>query len=544
MSRKRGMFADSNQDPSVKALQMSCSEYFAAFHACDPHRTGFIDLQHLSDALQAVLSAAEVRAVSRDVSMRPFHSTTCCLLCTRFGDGAKLSPVQFCELLYYVHNLRVIFAQLDTDCSGGIDCAKLMTAFQHSGANMDASVVAQIVASYDADHSMALEFDEFVQMRLEWDHYISAWDLCTRGSPTIPPPQLLSVLEEVKRTTEPIITALGALGLSLRYIFHEHRPFQVQTCECLIFRFGRGSACLSFEQFCNMMVSLKEMKEAFCSADLGRTGSLNSAWLTKAMSRLGMDLPEQLVEDIGRQFYAHSAEGVEFDEFVQIIVEWNEVWRERHRFGKDATGRIGSVHLREILGSVRVIYRFVNSMVQAARPFNLSTCRWLIATFGTCQAGEAFAQGVTWAEFLNLVWFLKNTHRKFHEFTLTHSGALSADELGSAMATHGIHLSSEAIDNIRRSYDVDGSGTFEFDEFLQINLECQMYDQRFEMRVAYPTLLTATSMCPTENYVGGSSHGCRAGGSGGGVVALDKSAFFSLVFSVPRHVGRERHVAS
>lgn len=480
----------------------------------------------------------------------------------------RMNATQFFEMLYYLHNVKVIFTQLDAHRSGGIDACELLKGFQLSGVNMDPAVVEQIVVSYDADVSKTLEFDEFLQFRLEWDCYISAWDLCTLGHPAIEPQQLWSVLEEVKRTTEPIITSLSAMGLSLRYIFHAHREFRPATCEALIVRFGSSSSCcLPFEQFCAMMVSLREMKAAFCGADPGGSGALSAEALAKAMMRLGMNMPAALVAELWTTYAAHLEEGVEFDEFVQIMVEWNEVWREQQRFG--ATGRIGALQLREILGSVRVIYRIVNGAVEAARPFHVHTCRWLLATFGARQAGEAFAQSLSWAEFLNLVWFVKGAHRKFNEFNVTQMGVLSADELGLAMAAYGIRLSSEAIDNIVRSFDVDGSGTFEFDEFLQIVLECQMADQSFELRAVQPVppspLLAAAATprtppasphtspllgaLPAPGFIGLQgvvSAGDAAAGwlSCGRCVTLDKSEFFSLIFAVPRHVGRERRGAS
>mmetsp|Transcript_47556 Transcript_47556/g.136735 ORF Transcript_47556/g.136735 Transcript_47556/m.136735 type:complete len:546 (+) Transcript_47556:101-1738(+) len=529
-SRKIGMFTDHVEDPCTIAPQMRDQEYLAAFHAFDTDGAGQIDLPHLSGALQAVQSATEQGGGCQNVSMRPFHSTTCCFLCSRFGDGSRLFAPQFCALLGHLHTLRLIFMQADLDRSGGIELGELQRALQMSGANMDASVVAQILSSYDADGSGALEFDEFVQLRLEWDHYISAWDACTCGSSAIQPGQLLSILEEVKRATEPITMALERLGLSLRYLFYAHTPFRAQTCEQLIIRFGGGNHMLSFEQFCCVMVSLRDMKVAFCRADAEGDGSLNLEELATAMAHLGMHIPLHLLVDIGRKYAATRPGELEFDEFVQMIVEWSEVWQERWRFGPDLNGRIGPAQLRDVLGTLRAVYRMVTGAQQVFRPFNFHTCRWLVAKFGTVVGSEAFAQGLTLTEFVNLVWYLKDAHAKFLRYSQTHSGALSVEELGAAMDACGIHLSGEAIANICRSYDVDGSGTFEFDEFLQLALECQLYDQCFDVCAMQPALLTATE----------TGRPCPAPVSGCGLVTLDKSAFLSLVFAVPRHVGRDR----
>jgi len=207
-----------------------------------------------------------------------------------------------------------------------------------------------------------------------------------------------------------------------------------------------------------------------------------------------------------------------------------KVWQERGRFGLDLSGRVGPAQLRESFGHLRVIYRMVNGVQQVMRPFNFNTCRWLVAKFGTAVGSEAFAQSLTWIEFLHLVWYVKDAHAKFLRFSQTHSGALSMEELGVAMTACGIRLSDEAVDNIRRSYDVDGSGTFEFDEFLQLVLECQLYDACFDVRATYPSLLSSSQTGQPR----------PAPCAGFGLVTLDKSAFFSLVFSVPRHVGRDR----
>lgn len=520
-SRKCGMFAEPDRNVTI----LRCPEYCAAFEACDPGQTGLIDLKQLGDALRAVQASTEAGGSCENVSMRPFHSTTCCLLCSRFGDGTKLNATQFCELLYYLQTLKLIFMQLDAHRSGGIEGGELQRGFQLSGASMDSNVVEHILQTYDADESKALEFDEFVHMRLEWDHFIHAWDHCTNGGHTIEPGQLLRVLEEIKRTTEPVNSILTEQGLPPPFAFHLHRPFQTSTCERLILRFGYGSCFLSFEQFCTMMVWLRDIKEVFVNLDARGCGWLSIAELTTAMARLGMSMPPQLVAQICQPFDINNSGEIEFDEFVQMMVEWNDVWREQWRFSDG--GRIGPAQLQELFGHVRVIYRVVDGVAQLLRPVNFNTCRWLVAKFGSCQAGEAFARTLTWVEFLYLVWYVKESHAKFLRFNLTNTGALSTEELGAAMASCGIKLEPEAIENIRRSYDVDGSGTFEFDEFLQLILECQLYEHCFEVRASRLSSSAAMSAAPTN----------------GRGLTLDKSAFLSLVFSVPRHVGRERLVS-
>mmetsp|Transcript_103376 Transcript_103376/g.230908 ORF Transcript_103376/g.230908 Transcript_103376/m.230908 type:complete len:195 (+) Transcript_103376:1-585(+) len=185
------------------------------------------------------------------------------------------------------------------------------------------------------------------------------------------------------------------------------------------------------------------------------------------------------------------------------------------RFAAASAARLGPVQLQELMGAVRVIYKVVSGTLQTLRPFSLKTCRWLVAKFGSCQQGEPFAKGVTYPEFLSLVQYLKSAYEHFMRFDLSRDGSISASELLLAFAAVGLNLRPEAVDNIRRSYDVDQSGQLQFDEFIQMLVECQLYDRCFD---AY-----AAQQLP-------------AGAAATGVVTLDKTAFFALSFAVPRNL--------
>jgi len=536
-SRKRGLFCDISQDPNAKVARITNAEYLAAFKAFDSDRNGFIELAELNSALQAVQRSVEVGS-PRSLLQRPVQPATCCWLCARFGDGSRLNEVQFCELLDYVSNLKTIFEQVDADHSGSIECGELHRAFQLSGVTIDEEVVVQVGRSFDADSTGTLEFDEFVQMRLEWDCYVSAWDTSTRGSSVIHADQLLSVMEEVKRTLEPVgsllvgqaeAEVLMARGLFYNSMFKVCRPFQPQTCQWLIIRFGQGNFFLNFGQFCSMLVFLKEMKSAFSKFDSNGSGSLNLPELSNAFASTGMQLPSELIMEIGQTFDRDKSGEIEFDEFVQMAAEWHDMLQERTRFLAQPTGRATAAMLQELFGQIRVIYRVTDGGVQGLRPFNQHTCRWLVAMFGTPLPGEAFAQGLAWNEFLVLIQYLKGAYIKYLQCDLCKTGTVSTEELRIALGVCGLHLSTEVVDNIRSCYDVDNSGSFEFDEFIQLLVECRLYDQCFNARLAQPMTLTPlNTLSPTL--------GQSLAAAGQGLITLDKSAFFSLVFAVPRNL--------
>lgn len=524
-------------------------EYRQAFRAFDTDGSGSIDLNELSNALQRVQQDIEARAPTAGwVAPRPFNLTTCCWLAGRFAvGGVGLNEGQFCECMAFVKNLRGVFAQVDTDGSGAISVGELHAAFAQEGVQLDAGTVNQIGQSFDFDKNGQLEFDEFVQMRLEWDTYFSAWQQTTGGSSHMAPQQLLVVLEDIKRSLDPVGVALRANpGLSMMSLHGlvfsggTSRPFQPQTCETLIIRFGGGNLFINFAQFAAMMVFVKEMKTTFSSMDANGDGSLDVDELTRAFAGAGMNLPQALVQSIHQNWFEGKQANIEFDQFVQIAAEWHEVFAfQNHAVfggaGMDTGVRITATDLQTLLGNVRVIYRIINQAVQGVRSYSLNTCRWLVAKFGTPIPGETYAQGVTWNEILNLMQYLKQCGRLFTAADASGVGTMGVANLAMLMRNQGLNLSPQAIEMVCRSADMDMSGTIEFDEFLQVSMECETYNRCFDARVAQPGLLTP--MNTLNPMLGAVFGGASAGLAGQEVITLDRSAFFAMVFGVPRGLG-------
>lgn len=496
-SLRRGIFAEVDQDMVQKQIRMGNPQYLAAFRELNVSRSGFINLEELGRALLSI--KATVESVSpRLRPSRPFHPATCCWLSAKFGGASRqLNTAQFCELMDYLQNARSIFEQVDVHKTGDVDCGELHRAFQLSGINMSVETVARIGRSYDADGSGKLEFDEFVQMRLEWAAYIDAWQVATQGCPRMPPATLLAVLEEIKRSLEPVGQLLSshgsaplrdARGLIYAGMFRHH-SFQQATCERLIIRFGKGDLFLSFEQFCDMMVFLKEMKAVFCRLDKDSSGSLGLGELCAAFDLAGMHLPPELVRQIGQSYDKDGSGALEFDEFLQLAAEWQELWQAQARFGSAGVDRISALQLQELMSHLLVLHRVVNGEVATPRPFSLSTCQWLVARFGTCRPGESVPQGLTYVDFLNVSHYLKACSDRF--FLSFAGGALLAPQLPLALVEFGVSLGAEAMRALCQSYCLTETSALNFDQFLHILLECQVYDHCFNTQAQYPTILTS-----------------------------------------------------
>jgi len=391
--------------------------------------------------------------------------STCRWLCTRFGDGARLNGEQFCQLAAYLRVLKGQFEEIDANHDGSIDCDELFMAFLMSGVQVEASVVRRFGQSLDADKNGALEFDEFVQMKLECDRYMELWAVAAAGGATIHLQQLHAILEGLKRSVEPVGSLLAP---SMRV----PRLFEEQTCQKLMLRFGDGRLQMSFSSFLAMLVFLKEATVAFSEADAARSGCLNVEGLGRACASLGMALPTELVVEIGRSVDHDRSGAIEFDEFLQIAVGWHSVCEQQALFLAQSTGRLSATNLQELFGQVRVVYHAWHGQAQAVRRFSLNTCRWLVARFGTALPGEQAAEGVTWPDFLQLIHFVKEAYAKYVACDIFENGAINAHELSVAFKACGVPLPDDVVERSFRAFDTDDSGRLEFDEFLQLLVTC------------------------------------------------------------------------
>mmetsp|Transcript_53211 Transcript_53211/g.72886 ORF Transcript_53211/g.72886 Transcript_53211/m.72886 type:complete len:139 (-) Transcript_53211:96-512(-) len=135
-----------------------------------------------------------------------------------------------------------------------------------------------------------------------------------------------------------------------------------------------------------------------------------------------------------------------------------------------------------------------------------------------------------WTEFLNLTQYVKGAYAKFQQCNFNRDGCATTEELRIALSSFGLELSREVVDNVRRAYDMDNSGSLTFDEFLLMLVECRLYDQCFEARLRQPATLTPlNAVSPLLGQV-------LATGASQGLITLDRSAFFSMVFAVPRNL--------
>mmetsp|Transcript_52924 Transcript_52924/g.123897 ORF Transcript_52924/g.123897 Transcript_52924/m.123897 type:complete len:365 (-) Transcript_52924:125-1219(-) len=347
-AKKRGMFAE--PDPVAKRYCTANPEYRIAFQRFDADGTNTIDIRELANALQAVKDSIESPTLrSMQWSPQNFHANTVLWLASRFaaGSGGVIQFPQFAEMMQYLQSVKEIFQQIDTDHTGDLSVSELSRALSLSGFNvtgipgggdpLSMMVAEKIGRAYDEDKNGVLTFDEFVQLRLEWDCYLDAWSSnVPMGSNSIAPQQLLGVLEAVKSSLEPVsvmaaLPALAALdgwnigtalaGLYYASMFKTQRPFHVRTVEVLIRKFGSTGNLLNFEQFCMMMEFIKEAKKSFTQADQLRNGKIDINELALAFSSQGLPMAIQDLVVLARRYDQDQSGFLEFDEFLQMMVE-------------------------------------------------------------------------------------------------------------------------------------------------------------------------------------------------------------------------------
>jgi Ca2+-binding EF-hand superfamily protein len=346
--RERGMFEGAA--PSAKRQATANPEYQQAFRRFDTDGSGTIDLNELNSALQAVEQSVE-GGTPQALFPHPFDPTTLIWLAAKYAakGGGVIGHHEFCEMMQYLEVLKNIFGQIDADRSGNISVAELSRALSLSGFNvtgfpgggdaLSLMVAKKIGSAYDLDGNGVLTFDEFLQMRLEWDSYLKAWSSeVPPGAEGIAPQQLVEVLEAIKRTVEPVsvlATYPVAANLSgfcpqsfLGPMYYTSmccspQPFLESTVVRLIQKFGCGSVVLNFEQFCMMMEWLKEQKKKFVVADTSCSGNINVLELSAAFAKSGMPLPSDQLLAIAGRYDITGSGNLGFDEFLQLMTDIN-----------------------------------------------------------------------------------------------------------------------------------------------------------------------------------------------------------------------------
>jgi len=335
-------------DPLSKKLCTGNPEYRAAFTAFDTDGSGNIDICELNNALQAVKRSVEGSSM-HIFFPAPFNPNTVLWMAAKFAasGGGAIYFQQFAEMMHYLEGLKLIFAQIDADGSGSINVSELSRALSQSGFSvtgmpgggdaLSLMVAEKIGRAYDADGNGTLSFDEFVQLRLEWDCYLDAWAAHVQpGSNTISPNQLLKVLDAVKQSLEPVgalalspalaglsgFNPAGAVvGLLYQSMFQAHRMFQPRTAEVLIRRFSGGSGLVNFEHFCMLMEFMKAQKAKFAAVDVNKSGTINLEELHRAFAESGLPMPVESLLALGRRYDQDNSGGLEFDEFLQMMCE-------------------------------------------------------------------------------------------------------------------------------------------------------------------------------------------------------------------------------
>jgi len=341
------MFAEPEQQAKRQCVRNP--EYQVAFQVFDKDGSGHIDISELNDALQAVKKSVESPTAKAAFFPQPFNVNTVLWLAAKFassGNGTIEYP-QFAEMMQYLESLKAIFLQIDVSNSGDLDVSELSRALSLSGFSvtglpgggdpLSLMVAEKIGRAYDADNNGVLTFDEFVQLRLEWDAYLEAWTAhVPSGQNNIAPQQLLACLDAVKKSVEPVsslavhpamanlsgFSPAGCLqALFFTSMFKTQRSFQPRTAELLIRKFGNGGVFITFEQFCMLMEWLKEQKNRFLTVDQDRTGSIDINELATAFTNSGLPLPVENLVELGRRYDQDNSGALEFDEFLQMMSE-------------------------------------------------------------------------------------------------------------------------------------------------------------------------------------------------------------------------------
>jgi Ca2+-binding EF-hand superfamily protein len=232
-----------------------------------------------------------------------------------------------------------------------------------------------------------------------------------------------------------------------------------------------------------MMEFLKDQKKKFIEIDSDRNGSLDLNELVRSFVLNGMPMPPEQVRMICGRYDARGSGALEFDEFLQMMIEWTQIGQFQSQWSGFAQQRAGPFELQRALGGITIFYRTINGVLPNIRPFSLATCRTLISMFGTQLPGEPFASGLQWVEYLNCMQYVKEKAYQFSISDLDHDGCISSGELQVAFARVGTFLPAPVIMQKLACYDFDRDGRISFDEFLQMLLEADSFHRKMQSMI-------------------------------------------------------------
>lgn len=325
-------------DSHAKKQATTNAQYLDAFVRHDRDKNSYIDMAELNLVLQEVQQEVEKSQLSacgddkwlvacKDVPKRPFNQTTLTLLAGNYvhgggrsvlagqsvPEGARISFQQFCEMAQYLECLRDIFCQIDGWQNGCISISKLCDAFFPKktipGTPFEQGYFPggrdAIVRAYDEDGNGVITFDEFVQMRLEWDYYKDAWG-CNKShfANGITSHELVDVLKFIKQRLD---------------FVPDHNPWRILTLSTateLVRTFGSGNGILDQEQFCRTMEWLKGQRKKFTNADKNNSGRLDRQEFFDS----NPTMPQQDLHKLFNSYDKDKSGQIEFDEFLQMTL--------------------------------------------------------------------------------------------------------------------------------------------------------------------------------------------------------------------------------
>merc|ERR1719469_865481 len=157
-------------------------------------------------------------------------------------------------------------------------------------------------------------------------------------------------------------------------------------------------------------------------------------------------MPMESVIQIGQQYDVDGSGKIEFDEFAQMMTEWDDM---RHGFDRPEV-MLDASALQSFLGEIRIVYHSWAGDKVDRRQFSLHTIRLLIAFCGKPQLNEPFARHVNQEEFYLITQSVKFAAWKFTYVDTQGTGSVPISALPSLFKACDVNLPVEVLDTLAR----------------------------------------------------------------------------------------------
>lgn len=346
------------------------------------------------------------------------------------------------------------FNHYDRDNSGSISVEELKFVLEDLGYLPTRNVLHEALKAVDVDHSGHIDFEEFQVLWETWRH--------TEGMTNEEFSEMRELFTQFDSDKDGELSLDDYVRIK-RYLGYKEWPVSM---------FSKGhempigwTRFLSEVRKCREQ-ELQNFREMFRKEDKDGSGKLEWNEIVKVFEDCGLTPLKKRIQECINEVDKGGTGALDFEEFVHVmwlykktdgfteaeLVELNELF---HRFDKDGSGEIEAIELGDLM------------RYEGFHP-DIDELQQLVDRFDADATGE-----IGYREFCKIARHLYEaeirTYRTlFQKHDRDENHKIQTDEIATILEELGREVTSESIHQTLQTFDADGSGALEWEEFVEL----------------------------------------------------------------------------